>query len=228
MHSYAEVNFNEPNNVEEIYNQIPWYYSHIKVNGNMICIKQLQEIGIVQIQDLIDDQTGLIYKHDQIYKNFKVKVSYLNYLSFVSVIPVKWKKIIRDYRPNLDHEVVTFFDKILETKKVSATIYKELNDSKAVLNQLKEKWQARLSMEISTELVHYALDVARFTDVVKFSSFQYKLMHNAIFFKDRLYHFGIVSSQTCEWNGIHEDTVTHALLDCSFAKGLCNKLIILK
>ena len=80
--AFAEINFHDIHNINELMRERIWYNSHIKVGNEMFIIKKLEEKGCLEFQDIIDAETGTFYTHSKIQNEYDVSINYLNYILF--------------------------------------------------------------------------------------------------------------------------------------------------
>ena len=69
---------------------------------------------------------------------------------------------------------------------------------------------------ISKEALSKALgDIYKVTNITKYRNYQYRLLASSLPANDRLFHWGIKSSQSCEWCGFAKQTLFHLFVSMS-------------
>ena len=98
----------------------------------------------------------------------------------------------------LDVEYQTKFGEILEKEKVGQCVYQAFNNSNETIMQKQKFWMSILQEEIEEKEISDAfIRINKSCDIVKYRSFQYRLMHNQVICNDRLVHMGLASTNRC-------------------------------
>ena len=101
-------------------------------------------------------------------------------------------------------------------------VYKELNSVNHlddVINLLKKN-----NVACETEVVRTALNTAQVFSVIKYQSFQYKLMYNAVLLNNRLFHFQVTDTQLCDFCKKHKEMYEHFFKECAVTSRIWNNL----
>ena len=93
-------------------------------------------------------------------------------------------------------------------------MYKRFNDTTLILDNLCKLWSNKFGHSVKTEFIKKALCTNELTNIAKYISFQFRLIHNIVFLNDRLYHFGKVHAQTCSLCGVKKETRKHYFYEC--------------
>ena len=87
-------------------------------------------------------------------------------------------------------------------------------------------WSKKLCMEIKVEEIQKAfININKTIEVVRYRSFQYRLLHNIIFLNDRLVYFGGTNSNTCTQCNKVKETVMHLFYECTVTKQLLRQVM---
>ena len=123
--SWYLFNYNEPDEENEIVNQIIWYNSNIRVADQVIFNKHLYEKGIVYIKDLVFEQRIITY--EELCNIFEITYDQLNVLTYNSIVT----SIPREWRVtaccNDTFEYVPRFVILSQKRKWSSSVYWSLN-----------------------------------------------------------------------------------------------------
>ena len=225
VQAHAKLNYHDICDINTLMEERIWLNSHIKINNNMIIIQELQSKGVMQIIDIFNEEKNRFYTVQELNEIFETKVLYLDYLSLISAIPKLWKKIIRDQKIDLSKEVEFKFDIYQKMQKVTQYAYRELNDKPKIIKDLVSNWSNRFEELIEENDIVVSLDAFKLTNVVKYSSFQYRLIHNAIFLNNRLYHCRLVDTQDCFFCEKAKETYRHLFVECEEIKPIWSKIV---
>ena len=171
--------------------------------------------------DIVNNQ-GQLMTLSEIIDIYKVKLNYLDYYSMIAAIPEKWKKAIGMITVNING--LTFVDcclveKIVELKKVSKYAYDDLIsrvDSSCII----DRWNSVLDKQALDK----GFQFGKITQITKYQSFQFRLMHKAIWLNPRLYHSGLSKTKNCSFCQEAKETYQHFFYECQHVKALWNDL----
>ena len=225
MTCWCEYNYHEIENIETLLHERIWINSHIRIGNKPACIREMMNHNVYEILDLIDTDTGFFYTYEKLIQIHEFKLMYLTYLSLIQAIPHKWKAMIRNMQPDLSVEIPFKLDEIMSHKRVSANAYMYMiDDSNAAIEQCTQKWTSKLGIEIRSESIKRGFQTGKLSKIAKYISFQYRLMHNVVFLNDRLFHFGKVNTQNCDFCNEHKENFTHFFVECEYVQSLWHDL----
>ena len=192
--AWSKYNSHTPANRSEIVNQIIWYNSHIKCDKKVLFIKGSYEAGLITISQLILPN-GQFMPINIICAMFSLSVMECN--SILSAIPKHWKKMMLEEETQKSYEYE--YDKILKVKKTARYYYKHVNSTNVVKVNLAKEWNRKVnSLALEEEDVQkIIIGIDRVTNQSKLRSFQLRLMHRAIVFKDKLFRWKITENNLC-------------------------------
>jgi hypothetical protein len=90
-HTWSEINFREPNGIEQICRQRICNNSNIKVDCRPINNPEWTNNDMTFIKDIISEK-GTILTETNINRKYNIRLKNLQYNSLISAIPQKWKK----------------------------------------------------------------------------------------------------------------------------------------
>ena len=81
----------DPEDIQEILNEVIWFNKHIKVAGKSIFYINLYDKGAIRIQDLLA-MNSTFYSSAEIKALYSTNVNILNIQGILSSIPKTWKE----------------------------------------------------------------------------------------------------------------------------------------
>ena len=99
MEYWADYNFHEITDIEEVLHQQLWLNSHVRINKKLVVFKEFTQQGIYEIIDLIDKDR--IEDYDYISNSLGVNISRHRYYQLTSAIPKRWKKLIKEHAKDI-------------------------------------------------------------------------------------------------------------------------------
>ena len=223
LNKWCEVHFYDPQNSDEVSNQILWYNSHIRIDGQIIKPRQsLVNAGMQKIEDLVNID-GEICSLMELMK--KWPISWFNAVQILDAIPKMWKSILRDGEDLVAPNILRYHN-IVTKKHIGAVIYHyKMNLYNKSVTQYCGKWESMLGCHIEHEDYMKAfLELYKITHVTKYRSFQYCLLLNQIFTNNQLYRWQILETSGCNWCTNIKQTPRHLLFQCPLVKPISNFL----
>ena len=204
------INVIEPN---EIAHQMLWYNSDIRKNNRPYFIKKAYMNGMSSISNLITPQ-GKQIPPDVICNWYEIDP--LSYNSIWSAIPQDWKRVLITERFNPTFEYLC--DKIQTQTNVSSWAYDILVAEEQGIFNLYVKWQTKLHTKLSyIDFQTLFKNVYKITNHSKYRSFQFRLLHNALVFNERLKLWKILEDDKCTYCDGKENVI-HFYTECTVPK----------
>ena len=211
--SWFNFTWQNPDNftVEDLYYQIIWFNSNIKIDNVFYYRPKLVGKGVLYVSDLLDTDNCLL-SHVTFCNKYDVNINWLEYVSLCKAIPKRWIALLK--ASITPHEVKeSLYDKLAGMNKTTRFMYTEIIDRKfsdsttymkfcKILYITKEEYSATFSR------------IFTLTNVTKYRDFQYRLLSGAIHANDRLFHWKKVLTQRCDWCHHEKQTTLHMLLEC--------------
>ena len=214
---YWNCIYNEhPYQPNDIYNQLIWYNSCIKIDNKLVFKKNWLEKGIKYIYDIIDKH-GKIIPKIELEQNLKIEINEMEYNGLLQAIPSKWIKIMCQYSQELKQSAltVTIKHKKMFIKDVRCSHYydhfvSELTKPPTAV----EKWKELYEVDDLSWQSIYLIPFKCCADT-KLQSFQYKILNRFIPCRYILHLWRLESSDTCiHCNENESDTIEHCLYQC--------------
>ena len=212
LQAWCEYNFNNDFNVE---NQILWWNSRIRINNKPFRWEKACKNGLLYIHQLYNTNSKL-RSAIELCNTYGLNFIELN--SLLTAIPKDWKlsftnKSVTTLSPTRPH----LYDKVVESTKLSAKIYDYLMEevSSFVCIKKQESWQAELGIEFTMDDFHRAnKNIFRVTNVVKYRSFQFRILQRSLVMNKQLVKWGIISSDLCTFCKNTIETSIHLFCKC--------------
>ena len=195
-----------------IHKEIIWLNSKILVNKKPILWKKAFEAKLIYVSQLFED--GVVIGIDKA-KQFSLNTLQLNTL--IVSIPKEWKKSLMSsqQKPN----VTQSFSDIMKSKK---DLVRYAYACLLPISSLKEKvnkWQESLGCEIPYDSFMSCFKrIYTVTNVAKYRSFQFRLLHRAIITNIHLYKWKKRDNDLCTFCNKHRETYLHLFIYCPFVR----------
>ena len=106
-------------------------------------------------------------------------------------------------------------------KITSKTVYSALTLDSSLVQNKQTKWESDLTMEISpADFTHWFNNINKVTNVAKYHSFQYRLLHRAIITNIQLFHWGKVETNLCSFCKLEPEMYLHLFVFCERIQGI--------
>ena len=220
LYAWAELNFHNPETTEQIQNQVLWYNTRIRIKNKIVFFREWYEMGIFYVRDLVCGNRLYRYKEmKEVYGNY---INVMKYNALISAIPTKWKAEIKYFSQD---EPVTLYKYLIDYNKWSQITYAKLIVSNECIQQITHLWERKLGHTIEDGLMQKIFqNINKNVCIPKYRSFQYRLLHNAVYLNDRLVHLGISSTNLCYNCNGHKETYVHFFCECTHAKKIWTQL----
>ena len=190
--------------------QIIWLNSQICVKGRPIINLEAIKKGVIYVTDLLDSNSKVL-SYEQFNIRFPGALTWLQHRGICSAIPQIWlKNCDRDSECT---EVEDLYGKLTQTNARSKQLYSLFNEKRDTEIKIMYK-KAKLA---DVELEEYQSSIQKInaiTSITKLRDFQYRLLCNAIFANDRLFHWKKSDTQKCDYCPCIKQTTRHLLVEC--------------
>ena len=168
------------------------------------------------IHQLYED--GVLISAKKAWEVYRLDVLRLN--SLITAIPREWRNFTCN-SPKCDNQR---FQQLMLYKNISREVYSELTQDPENAAAKIMAWNEELDTCIThAEFYKHCTDIYRVTNVQKFRSFQYRLLHRAIILNSHLYRWGIKSSNVCSFCAKSKETLLHFFVLCPTAQCVWDK-----
>jgi hypothetical protein len=232
---WCKENYNEPETISEILNQQIWYNSHIKIGNKPVFWEHWKKADINWIADLIiiDEKGRRILTLKELSEITETTIDLMEYNMLISSIPRIWKTKIKkeldivriEERHHEEETTPSLIEKLLNAKKPSNMIYKELvNKKKQQPEKALNKWRRDLGIDLDNETILKGhLNFHWCTTNNKTRSFNFNFLNRNIPTNKRLTEQKLRTDPNCEECG-REENITHLFWECDKASILWNHI----
>ena len=173
------------------------------------------------LNQLITPDGGFI--ESEVLKNM-FGITTMQWNSLISAIPAKWKAELNKKIELGTKNDSNMYESFITRAKASTYYYKEMNKTDKVLITANDKWQ-KIIPKLECDMYFTAFkNVYKITNNSKLRSLQYRILHNALVFNDRLYKWKITSSDNCNNCNLEKENLWHFYSECTFAQNIWTKV----
>ena len=211
--AWAEGNYCEEIEYEQRTSQVLWLNSLIRIDHKPVFFKKAYQNGVIYFADLINNEGKLMsyQSFDMIYPN---TLNYMDFFSLTQAIPRQWRN--DTYKHSF---IETKYEQLMAKEKWSPHAY-QIYIAKSAVHVYDCLLNKLVLFEDLEELAETFQNIKKLTAVEKYKSFQYRLLHNAIYCTDRLKHCKILQHNLCRLCASHKETIQHLFFECSYAQEL--------
>ena len=225
LEAWADVNFSSPQTVAQIANQVLWYNSHIRIANRPVVYKAWEDLGIHYYKDICEENSGRIRSYEQLQAIYGENIKEMEYNSLVSAIPGEWKKVTEGYNGIQDLEHQCLYNYLCKFEKWSPIVYQRLIEGDETINKIQRNLENIRLPKIETQRIHKICRSINSTiKIPKYQSFQYRMLHNAIYLNNRLYHMSVAKSKMCSMCHEEVETTLHFFVECRVAKEIFHEI----
>ena len=202
------------NKKEKDHDEIIWFNSEIKVQNKTLYNEKAVKAGCIFISDIIKDRQPLTFQ--EFTEKFGKCYNWFEYMALCQAIP-------KSKRENINTPFESTYEKMCSQTKRVNQIYKMLqHNEKKELEKMHKKFCKQVECSIE-EYTQAFKDLYQVTDITKFRDFQYRILVNAIFTNNRLYHWKIVNTKICEYCQTEIQDVPHLMFECKNIRKIWNQ-----
>ena len=203
---WSNFHFKDPQDIDEIYDEIIWYNSHIKTAGKIILpIQSLVEKGIFWLRSITreDGQLMNFAEFSKVYE-LSTTATWLWFQQLTAAIPQQWKKIIISNKDHLDCSSISSdsmsltpewsVEYFIDKPRVSHSIYQFMLKTSYVTSFYTNyglKWFQKLNVDTALQSEESYLNefkrIYHLTNVTSLRDFQYRMLLGKIFTNNILY-----------------------------------------
>ena len=193
-------------------NQCIWYNSLIRVQGQPIFWKNCFSNGLFRVSQL--------YKGDELISFREAQEFNLNFVEFhtlVTAIPKELKRIVQK-----EVRWESKYAQLLDCTHITRTIYTDLiSRSDNISYRSKNKWEEELNIVWSNkDFCREVKDIYRVTNITKYRSFQYRLLHRALVLNTHLKVWKMRDDSKCTFCESEDETLLHLFVYCQHVQQL--------
>ena len=207
LQAWCSINFQE--SVKNPETQIIWLNSHITINRKPIIIEKCVEKGLMYLHQLFKAGTCISVKEAQ----ERYELDIMTYNGIISALPRDWKKKCKNTDEQNTNDYL--YETLIADCHIVSKSYDKLSENCSRLAQKCEKWAKDLNTTLHYEdYMKCFRDIDRVTNVAKFRSFQYRLLHRSLITNIHLHKWGIINSPLCSFCNSEVETTMHIMIWC--------------
>lgn len=229
---WADLNFTSPDNCNDIFAQILWFNSFIKVDEKWHFSHKMYIAGVVKVIDLFNLDFGRFYSYQEfieLYENSDV--NFLEFHQIISAIPREWKRILLENQPSPPKLSLDFREKFESTKiKPSRFCYDFLRSQIGVSNiALSVIWNNDLCLKGSDKIDTTGMSrlfkkIRKTTSCTKLIYFQYRLVTKSLTTNIHVAKWNENVSELCTFCKTCKETTVHLFFECKAVQKLFKAL----
>ena len=194
LRAWAKIHYVE----DQTNNPVIWLNSDYRVGGLPVFWSKPYQNGLFRVSDLMDGDN--IMTEQAAIEKYELTV--MQYNAIVSVIPRKAKLHCAE---NGDIAVDDTFREMMHNERPAHYAYTRLTKPEEAVRARQEKWCEELLVEV--DLRRQVKNIKFYTEVVKYRSFQYRLLMRAIVTNVQLKKWSIIDSSDCTFGCKETETV---------------------
>ena len=223
---WQDISISPPTSASLVFSESLCFNSFIRIDNTPIHPSSFNTVDQIYIYQLFND-TGNLISWDEASTKFNL-ISHFRWLQIANAIPAEWKSIVRNSNVNPENccfkQHLIMNDKMYPLDLLNSRLYYSMFVSKICTKPTSQKYFDRLFGEDLRWNKIYTLP--RLVTVDSYIRvFQYKLCHNTLFLKARLFHLGHSSDSLCSLCRDTTETPIHFFCECTVTKTLWNELI---
>ena len=201
--------------------EIIWMNSKIRIGEKPIAWKGPLEAGLIYVKQLFENGKVI---NDETARLFKLTTMQLN--SLITAIPRCWRENSSSNKVNSNkgEELVT---RMSMKKNLTSYVYRKILGETSLSHKI-EKWESELNIQIDYDsFIKCFREIYTVTNIPKYRSFQYRLLHRAILTNKQLYQWNIVSTNLCSFCNEEVESYSYLFVFCKYVQSLWIKVELL-
>ena len=217
LESWAHINYNSQEMPTDEHSPIIWLNSNIRINDTPVLWKECFYAGLINVLQLFQ-QDGYLPDADatRLYG-----LTTMKYNALKSAIPKDWRKAyksnpsIRLSEDECERSNTAKIENLRASNNVTRQAYTELQEKVRKSTKLHERWNNILNADLTEDDIYKLCLVLRSaTCIMKYRSFQYRVINMAITTNRQLFKWGKVDSDMCFHCELERETVHHMFITC--------------
>ena len=205
LKAWAELNYTEE--TRNVNNQPIWFNSVIRVQNVPFLWAKCQKNGLMYLGQLIQDNNFI---------SARTAISYgmtlMQYNSLVAAILKKWKEQLKN---GYTVKEESNYERWCKKSNISQAAYEMMTFQQDTINKIKTRWEEELKITLTQKEVkkHFA-NIQQVTNITKYRSFQYRILHRAIVTNIQLHKWNLSDTVNCTKCGRERETLSHLFVQC--------------
>ena len=221
---WQEISYSQPTTASMVLSESLCFNSHITIDGRPISPFFFNTNIHVTLSDLFANNGHLIT-----WEVASTKLNITNYFKWIQIahsIPSSWKKIVNDSVQTVDYCLIQHLNikgKAVAVSRLDSKSFYTLFIDKIYCKPTSQRYFESLYSPLNWKEIYLLPHLTTIDSATRM--FQYKILHNTLFLKSRLYHLGHSNCSLCD---IFDETPVHFFCNCqvtmSLWSSLCNLL----
>ena len=209
LQTWCEMNYQQQVKSSK---QLLWFNSKICCENSPFLWKKCFKAGLLYVNQIFDTEGNMI-SAEEAWEKYRLTPMELNTPS-VS-IPQKWKN------GNPASATQCYYDRYIQIKSPSKYMYNQMIEVNDALEVKRQKWERDLQREFTNqEFLTAFQQIYVVTNISKYRSFQFRLLHRALVTNIHLQRWGIKTDSLCTFCENAMETVEHLLISCEYVSVL--------
>ena len=193
-----------------IKNTIIWNKKDMKIDNNTIFFRTWFSRGVSTIENFLDHSFDF-FTDEEFKTRFQIKINFLTYYGVINAIPNEYKKSIK--QTNAQQEQPTQQSqslKALTTKAIRKSFVNHIFEVPTATQRLIDNG---LPLDHINDYFNLAFSSTKETKLIMF---QYKILHDIVFSKEKLFRANIANTDLCYRCLETKQDLKHMLISCQF------------
>ena len=197
-------------------NQLIWNNSYIRVKGKPIYWEDVYRRGLQYVHQLFENKD---FKSDEeVFREYGL--TKLRFNSLKLAMPAEWKEYFRQnvksiFFPLAPHN----FDLVTSggLKNLTRKVYQCISGDCIEIHNKYIKWRDEIGQNLVDTLCDYRDEhraIYKTTNIVKYRSFQYRILQRGLVTNIHLYKWGLKPSEMCYFCKEEKETISHMIWGC--------------
>ena len=207
-----------------------WNNKYIRVANKTQYRNHWKEKGVVYLLDLF--QNGSPISFETMQQRYHIVDNYLSYMSLISAIPRRWRRLVFEHTSNIylcnvtGNSVCKHPKQIPSSCKAVYSIYISSSPSKCI-KLIQNKWCDELNIDNNINWTSVYCNNFSCSISSKYRAFQYKFLARAITTNIKLLKCNIIDSDLCTFCKKSKESVIHLFWYCECVQSLWQSLLTL-
>ena len=215
LESWFDLTYCE--NSENVYDQILWYNSQLRIGDEPIFDGKCFENGLVYVKDMLKGDSCLTW-HE-----FSVKFNSKNFLLYQGIVN-NVKKLIAKKEMQMQTRRNWLGDLMLIGKPVKVIYRAKITNTELVSKTLSKINKVLEEPIMYEDLLKCIKNIKAITISTKLRSFQYRMLQSAIITNVQLFRFNMTTSNLCSFCSSEAENIVHLFVECPKVRNLWSHL----
>ena len=220
------ISFSPPSSASTIFSESLCFNSFIKINNSPITPSFFNTVDQIYLSHLFTIN-GNIISWEEASTKFNLN-NYFKWIQIVDSIPANWKAVVRNSNVNYDlccfRQHLNISAKMYSFDMLCSRSYYSMLVNKICTKPTSQSYFERLfGTDLPWEKIYTLPHLVTMDTYARI--FQFKLSHNALFLKDRLFHLNYSNDSLCSLCESANETAAHLFCECTVTTNLWCEII---